>query len=458
MSENAQKLKEERSQLYNDFYNNIVPKRMPINGNIPLGYLAHYAKTDLKEVQYDFSLLKDACNELADLTYSDSCPMMGGADCATYHQSLGSTVYLMGADGFLQHPNAVGMYEEDYDAFIADPLATMVDTIVPRLYKNLDPKNHYNMMKAYTIAKKAEAKDIAAFGEIINPIKERKGYYPGPPRGSKGHSLAPMDFLADQCRSMSEISKDIRRNPQKIIDASDAIYPYIFALQTPSNPHPEGSVSTPLHMPTYMREKDFVKLWLPSYKRMIQEWASIGVRTSAFLETDWTRYYDIVKDEFPCGMMLRLEEVDPQTAKDKLGDKFIIGQMYPLSMLRHGTKQEVLDKAKEILDIMLPGCGYMFGFGTFPIVPEDINLENYIALMEFVRDYAVYDNAGEKYGMPLNSEGFKFDLTKSRELKSKYVFNWEEYKKENPYTPDHMRADLEKYEAEFMNFYLSLFD
>ena len=70
----------------------------------------------------------------------------------------------------------------------------------------------------------------------------------------------------------------------------------------------------------------------------------------------------------------------------------------------------------------------------------------------------IYDNAGEKYGMPLNSESFKFDLTESRTIRSKYAFNWEEYKKENPYTPDFMKADLEKYSAEIMNFYLSLFD
>jgi len=207
-----------------------------------------------------------------------------------------------------------------------------------------------------------------------------------------------------------------------------------------------------------MREKDFVELWMPTYKRMIREWASLGVRTSAFLETDWSRYYDIIHDEFPCGMMLRCEAVDPKLAKDKLGDKFILGQFYPLDVLTNGTKQQVIDKAKEILDIMLPGGGYMFGFGKFPIVYEDVNLENYIALMEFVRDYAVYDNAGEHYGKPLNSEGFEFDLTESRTIKSKYAFNWEEYKKENPYAPEHLRGRIQAAEDEMMNFYLTLFD
>ena len=458
MTDEAKALQQERNQLFHDFYNNIIPKRMPANGNIPLGYLAGYAKKDLKEVQYDYSLLKDACNELADLTYSDSLPMMGGADSAAYNEALGSTVYRMGASGFLQHPNVVGMFADEYDAFIEDPFALIVETIVPRMYKNLRPDNMYNLMKAYAVAKKVESKDIADFGAIVGPIAERKGYYSGAPRGSRGHSLAPMDFLADQCRSMSEISKDIRRCPQKIKDACDAIYPYIFALQTPTNPHPEGAVSTPLHMPTYMREKDFVELWMPSYKRMIREWASLGVRTSAFLETDWSRYYDIIHDEFPNGMMLRLEAVDPKLAKDKLGDKFIIGQLYPLDVLTNGTKQQVVDKAKEILDIMLPGGGYLFGFGKFPIVYEDVNLENYIALMEFVRDYAVYDNPGQPYGKPLNSEGFKFDLTESRTIRSKYAFNWEEYKKENPYAPEHLRGRIQAAENEMMNFYLTLFD
>jgi len=258
---------------------------------------------------------------------------------------------------------------------------------------------------------------------------------------------------------MSEISKDIRRCPEKIKEACEAIYPYIFALQTPTNPHPEGAVSTPLHMPTYMREKDFVELWLPTYKRMIQEWASLGVRTSAFLETDWTRYYDIIHDEFPCGMQLRLEAVDPKTAKDKLGDKFIIGQIFPLDYIGHAvTKQQTLDKAKEILDIMLPGGGYMFGFGKYPIVYEDVNWENYAALMDFVHEYSVYkEEAGRSYGKKLNSENFQFDLSKSMPAKSKYSFDWEEYKKANPYVPDYAKPYLESKDIDFAKYFVSLF-
>lgn len=412
MDEQTKKLQGERYKLFNDFYNNIIPERMPVQGNICLGYVAGYAKQSLIDVQYDYSLIKDAFAELCDLTYSDTVPMFGGADSAMYNQSLGSQVYKMGKSGFLQHPNAVAMYQDEYDLFIKDPMAAIVETFIPRIYTQLNPENPYNLMKAYYIAKKAEEKDMNAFMQAAGPVIDKKGWYMGSPRGSRGHSLAPMDFIADQLRSMSEISKDVRRCPEKIVEACDAIYPYIFALQTPTNPHPEGAVSTPLHMPTYMREKDFVNIWLPSYKRLLEEWASIGVRVSAFMETDWDRYYDIVLDAFPAGTQLRFETGDPQKIKDKLGKKFIIGQLYPLDYITNGTPERAVDKAKELLDIMLPGGGFMFGFGKYPIVYEDVKLDNYIAVMDFVRDYAVYkDEAGQKYGTPLNSEGFKFDLT-----------------------------------------------
>ena len=50
MDEQTKKLQEERNQLFSDFYNNIIPKRMPVQGNICLGYVAGYAKKSLVDV------------------------------------------------------------------------------------------------------------------------------------------------------------------------------------------------------------------------------------------------------------------------------------------------------------------------------------------------------------------------------------------------------------------------
>ena len=105
---------------------------------------------------------------------------------------------------------------------------------------------------------------------------------------------------------------------------------------------------------------------------------------------------------------------------------------------------------------MLPGGGYIFGFDKAPLTLKDINLENYIALSEFVHEYAVYPNAGEDFGTPLNSEGFKFDEKLVPPIKSKYLFNWEEYKEKYPLTPNFAKNNLQKIDKELMGFHLSL--
>ena len=204
-----------------------------------------------------------------------------------------------------------------------------------------------------------------------------------------------------------------------------------------------------------MREKDFAEVWLPSYLKMIQMYAALGARTCPFCEDDWMRYLDYIQ-EWPAGTKLMFEYGDPKTIKDKLGDKMMIHGLFPINLLKTGTKQEVLDKAKELLDIMLPGCGYTFGFDKNPLTLGDLNFDNYCALAEFVRDYAVYDNPGESYGQPLNSEGYVFSEEVVPPIKSKYLFDFDEYKKEYPLVPDYTKATLERYDREYLNMVMTM--
>jgi len=87
----------------------------------------------------------------------------------------------------------------------------------------------------------------------------------------------------------------------------------------PAEPHPLGSTFIPLHMPTYMREKDFLEIWLPSFQKMMEQYAARGVRSNPFLENDWDRYLDIVHDTFPAGSVLWMEKGDPKLVKEKTG-------------------------------------------------------------------------------------------------------------------------------------------
>lgn len=454
----AKQLQQERIQIYTDFYNNTIPKRLPVQFSVAHHAIAEYSGVDVIEAQFDYSLLAKGAKQMCDLVYSDTCPV-GGVGLATrtpaFYQLLDSQSFVMGNKGFIQHPEVIGMTEDEYDALIADPYAALLEIVLPRQHKALGLDNPIRMAKAVHMAIASKAADGAQLAPILGQLVGEYGYYPGPPRGSGGFTAAPYDFLADQLRSFSEISKDIRRNRKKVAEACEALYPMMFKMGLPPNPSPRGAISTPLHMPTYMREKDFVEVWMPTYKRMVEQYAALGARVSAFCEHDWMRYLDILQD-LPAGTLLRFEFGDPQLIKDKLGQKFFIGGLYPLDLSKRGTKQECVDKAKEILDIMLPIGGYSFGFDKGALMLSDINFENYNAIAETVRDYAVYENPGASFGMPLNSEGFTFDPKITPDLKSKWLLDWDEFKRKYPYTPESAKSRIMGYDNAMFAFYMNL--
>ena len=76
-----------------------------------------------------------------------------------------------------------------------------------------------------------------------------------------------------------------------------------------------------------------------------------------------------------------------EIAKKKLGDMACIAGGFPVWIVEHGTKQQVVDEVKRVLDICAPGGGYIFeggySFGEAPI-------ENVHAMYETVLEYGKY--------------------------------------------------------------------
>lgn len=453
----VKQLQQERNQLFKDLYNNVIPKRAPVQMTLSMLIVAEHYNKNIIDVQYDYSRIADIAEEASQLVYSDSCPMNPvslASRIAGGYQLLESQSFVMGKNGYMQHPEVVGMHEDEYDELIADPYACLMEKVIPRQHKALAIENPVKRANAISYVKAENARQLRGTAEICGKLTEKFGYYNGAKPGSGGFTAAPYDFLADQLRSFSGISKDIRRRRSQIKEACEALLPLMFHLGLPSNPDNEGAVGMPLHMPTFMREKDFVEVWMPTYLKLIQQYAARGIRTRPFLEDNWMRYIDILQD-LPSGTILKFEYGDEKLIKDKLGKKFIVSGVYPLNLVKQGTKQQVLDEAKRHLDIMLPGGGFLFSLDKGPLMASDINFENYKALSEFVRDYSVYDNAGESFGTKINEENYAIDPTIG-EFKSKYISDWEETKEKYPLTPSYMKDIIHKYEIDELKFFLGL--
>ena len=450
----AKKLAEERAANTHAVYNNKIPARVPVAASLNYFAMSQYAGVDPREAYWNVSLLEDATDELCALIPSDGMLLNRAILNPNKYQALGSQSIVMGSTGFMQHPNTHMMEAEDYDAFIEDPYATIVEVCVPRTYKSLDfRKDPARAMAAVTQCLQISGKAGSEYGALSKKMADKYGYPAMVGYGGGGY--APLDILTDQLRSFSGMSSDIRRHRGKVKAALDAIYPLNYKKGLPNLDAytRDATIFFPLHMATFMREKDFEELWWPYWLRQITDYASLGVRSGGFLEDDWTRFIDYLQDA-PTGSYYTFEYGDPKLFKEKLGKKYVLGGGFPLKNLTVCTKSEVIDKTKEWLDIMAPGGQYSFGFDKGALALADVNIENLKAVIETVVEYGVYDNPGTPAGDLFSKEDYKH--SEKTEFKSRIYRTWEQYLQEFPYTPEIAKSTIMAAEDSMLDFYYGL--
>ncbi|MCL1912533.1 MAG: uroporphyrinogen decarboxylase [Eubacteriaceae bacterium] len=447
-------LAEERKQINSDVVNNIIPKRIPITMGIGLFALAQIAGVDPRIAYWDPSGLEKTVDELCARMPVDSNIMGRQILTPSKYQALGSKSIAISNSGFMQHPNTHMMEPEEYDEFIKDPYAFIVETAAPRINVNLDIKaNPIRALSAIAQAISTQDAVNAAAGKITGAMSAKYGYpAPNPPGGG---GYAPFDILTDQLRSFSGMLADVRRNRDKVSAAVEAVYPMSYKSCAP-NPaiYTRNSYgSYPLHMPTFMREIDFAELWWPSFYRLWNDFASLGYRCYAFLEDDWMRYLDYVQD-LPTGSVFKFEYGDPQVMKDRLGTKHIIDGSFPIEHLTKCTVDEAIDKTKEWLDIMAPGGQYIFGLNKGILAASDVNLDNMEAICTTVLNEGVYANAGQATGELFDKDDYSH--SEFVPFVSRAYQTFEEYCELHPNTAPEARPFVEASEFTIFRFFYSL--
>jgi hypothetical protein len=388
MEKCSSKLQQERQEIFHDLYEGKLPKRIPIAAWVTVEFAIQYAGLDILKAQWNPEMLERAFRKVADDFYSDVFPIRDAVRFPVFYQMLGAENFVMGSNGFLQHPEISAMNPDEYEAFIKSPIDFILETVLPRIYPALDTDSISRsliMAKAY----KAHCDTVGFLNGVMIPQLEKEyGKYQTPPK-SFAMTAIPMDFIADQLRGFKEISMDIRRKPEQIIEACEAVFDIMLEHGIPEQPSIYNSTFIPLHMPPYMRKKDYEKIYYPTFKRTVDGIAAAGGKAYLFLEQDWSRFIDSLYD-LPENTILRFEYGDPKEIKKKLGNRHIITGLYPLGLLQTGTKQQCIDKAKELIDILAPGGKYFFDFDKNIITVDSVNIHNLHAVLETYRTCGVY--------------------------------------------------------------------
>jgi uroporphyrinogen-III decarboxylase len=83
--------------------------------------------------------------------------------------------------------------------------------------------------------------------------------------------------------------------------------------------------------------------------------------------------------------------MDPRALKANFGDKILLnGGIDSHHVLIDGTPKIVVEKTREMLEIMMPGGGYVAG-ASHDTLLEETPVENVVAMFDTVREFGVYD-------------------------------------------------------------------
>ena len=224
----------------------------------------------------------------------------------------------------------------------------------------------------------------ARWGKVL---KEEYGVVP---LVDKGKVYPPMDVMFDRLRGFSGSLTDLRRNREKLKLALAELDKIYRPLTYPAGTGDTFAVDT-LHCPTYLNYKDFEEIFWPQLKDYCMEVYNRGSKTFLVMEGAWERFYDLMSDELPKDSVVCVLEAD-----NTIKSKKTIGKYFPVlgglatSDVKYLSKQQCIDKTKEIIDECAPGGGYIFCLDKPLISMGDVNVENLIAVQQFAHEYGKY--------------------------------------------------------------------
>lgn len=295
---------------------------------------------------------------------------------------LNRGTYFVSNDGVtVQHKESVPMRADEYPALIADPVGFIVNTLLPRKFPQLmtGEESAYRLLKETALAYRHHQVRNAEYARIV---REKYGVVPF----SGGKMYPPFDVIFDRLRGIVGTLTDMRRQPEMLLTACDALMPlYKKQLDNLSAPVPMGYCT--VHAPTYLSNAQWEKFFWPHMREMILYCYEKGSKATLNLQGEWMRFLPYFR-EIPRGTLrLQIEMDDPIETVKAIGDWHTVETGIPMDFYLTNTKEACLDEAKRICDACAPGGGFIFSMDKYALSARDIQKENMQAVFHFVHEY-----------------------------------------------------------------------
>jgi len=274
----------------------------------------------------------------------------------------------------------VALPDNEIEEYIQNPLLFLRNKVLYRRYPNL---------------RKDYPGDIGWLGMAIQLMlahRNKLDAIPGYLRDNVGVPAVNGDLMEPALdryicyRGFQNGMSDLRRRPEMVLEALEATYPIVAPMPVPMQDFPWAFF--PVVTTTYLNRKNFEKFFWPTAKRAMEEVIRLGGKVAIALEGTWEHVYDHLL-ELPKGSVVAfLEGDDMIKAKKDIGDKVSLAGGMPIELLKNGTKQENIDHVRDIID----SCGnegILITQSKGLLSPNDVNVENLKAVVEFVSNYKI---------------------------------------------------------------------
>ena len=202
-----------------------------------------------------------------------------------------------------------------------------------------------------------------------------------------GRVLVPFDTFSDFYRGTLDTMLDLYENPDVIFRFIDRNIDYILSdISMQAKRAPGKWLFIPLHkgMDSFLTDQQYKDYYWPYLRRMINHIIDEGMVPYVYTEGPYNSRVKYLSDVPKGKVVYNFEEADPVHVKKELGGTACIMGFFPIYLLHYGKKQQVIDEAKRLIDILGPGGGYIFstGAGFDHAKPENVE-----AMFDTVKTY-----------------------------------------------------------------------
>ncbi len=212
--------------------------------------------------------------------------------------------------------------------------------------------------------------------------------------GGMGHGGAPFDYLGDGLRGTRGISMDLRRQPQKVLQALEAAAARKIR-EIHNNPAYQTLGGCPvagfaLHRGAdgWMSEEQYKTFYWPTLRQVSMALIEEGFIVRFFAEGGYESRLEIIRD-LPKGRAIwYFDRTDMAKAKKALGDVACLMGNVPVSLIHSGTTQDVEAYCRKLIDTAGQDGGYILTTGAS--LDRKAKIENVWAMLKCVKTYGVY--------------------------------------------------------------------